>query len=291
MAESIARQRVSADIKTLLANYACDEGHTYTKDMSYVSMLHGMALVRGSLPIAEDNTDRFRIAGGTKALLDAVIADARPRVRLSAKVERVEARSGRFMTSTDDGKIVKSKAVVVAVPLNTLAGIQFDPPLSDGKLAAVQKRFAGTGLKVYVRIRGGQLPFSAQGEETWPLSSVWTEYEDAEGQVLVGFGADSKRLNVHDIDAVTEAVKVYDRRLEVSDVLGYDWQSDPYARGTWCSLRPGQFSTEIPALRRPTNGLFFAGSDLAQSWQGTIDGAIETGIRSGREAAKHASAS
>jgi monoamine oxidase len=287
--ESISRLSISQDKKVLLAAYACDEGHTYSRNMSYVSMLHGLATVAGSLRISEDNTDRFRIAGGSKALLDAVMADSKPRVLLSSRAARIELQSGRYRTHTEDGRVVRSKSVVVAVPLNTLAVIQFDPQLDDDKLASLRKNYAGTGLKVYIRIKGDLPPFSAQGAETLPLSSVWTEYQDSAGQVLVGFGADSKRLNLHDTDAVAEAVRIYDRRIEVADVLGYDWQSDPYSRGTWCTLRPGQFSRDIPALRRPTNGIFFAGADLARSWQGNIDGAIETGIRAGRGAAAHAS--
>jgi monoamine oxidase len=287
--ESIAKLSISQDKKVLLAAYACDEGHTYSRNMSYVSMLHSMATVAGLLRISEDNTDRFRIAGGTKALLDAVIADAKPPVLLSSRAARIEQQSRRYLTRTEDGRVVRSKSVIVAVPLNTLAAIQFDPQLDDDKLASLGKNYAGTGLKVYMRIKGDLPSFSAQGAETLPLSSVWTEYQDSEGQVLVGFGADSKRLNLHDTDAVAEAVRIYDKRIEVTDVLGYDWQSDPYSRGTWCSLRPGQFSRDIPALRRPMNGVFFAGADLARSWQGNIDGAIETGIRAGRGAAAHAS--
>jgi monoamine oxidase len=37
-------------------------------------------------------------------------------------------------------------------------------------------------------------------------------------------------------------------------------------------------------LQRPEGEVFFAGGDIANGWGGYLDGAIESGIRAGRDA-------
>jgi monoamine oxidase len=71
--------------------------------------------------------------------------------------------------------------------------------------------------------------------------------------------------------------------VEVLDSAGYDWNADPYSRGTWCVTKPLQLTRYAEHLALPEGEFFFAGSDIAAGWAGYIDGAIETGIRSARE--------
>ena len=71
--------------------------------------------------------------------------------------------------------------------------------------------------------------------------------------------------------------------VEVESMFGWDWDTDPYALGTWCVFKPGQPGRLLPALREPEGRLFFASGDSAVAWRGFIDGAIESGYRSARE--------
>ena len=59
----------------------------------------------------------------------------------------------------------------------------------------------------------------------------------------------------------------------------------PYARGTWNHFRPGQIMRYETALRATEGRLVFAGSHTALLWPGFIDGAVESGLRAGAEAA------
>jgi pseudooxynicotine dehydrogenase len=70
---------------------------------------------------------------------------------------------------------------------------------------------------------------------------------------------------------------------EVVAAKGHDWTADPFAGGTWSVYRPGQLTRYLRELQRPEGRLFLAGSDVASGWNGFIDGAIETGLRVGRE--------
>jgi monoamine oxidase len=62
---------------------------------------------------------------------------------------------------------------------------------------------------------------------------------------------------------------------------GHDWWRDEYSRGTWSVFRPGQL-TVLPALQARHGRVVFAGSDVADGWNGFMDGAVESGLRAAR---------
>ncbi|HJS08819.1 MAG TPA: FAD-dependent oxidoreductase [Pirellulales bacterium] len=109
------------------------------------------------------------------------------------------------------------------------------------------------------------------------LNFVWTEFQDADTQLLVGFGASRDRLDSTDRTQVDAAIGRYAPDVEVAAVHSHDWNADPYALGTWCMYPPGMLTTALPGLQRPEGRLFFATSDIASGWRGFIDGAIESG--------------
>lgn len=126
-------------------------------------------------------------------------------------------------------------------------------------------------------------PFFSYSSQHHPLSVVRTEFIGDDDAVLVGFGADSRRLDVTDRAAVAAALRVWRDDLEVLEVAGHDWMSDPYAAETWLIQRPGQFTRHHRALQLPTGVVHFASGDHANLWAGFIDGAIESGVRAARQ--------
>ena len=72
---------------------------------------------------------------------------------------RCAATGSRSPAGTASGH--RADAVVVAVPLNALGAIEFDPPLPDDKRAAIALGQASRGVKLMLRARGE--PRSSQG--------------------------------------------------------------------------------------------------------------------------------
>jgi monoamine oxidase len=66
-------------------------------------------------------------------------------------------------------------------------------------------------------------------------------------------------------------------------VRAHDWAGDPYSRGTWAFLRPGQVHAAWSALRAPEGGVHFSGAHTALRWPSFMDGAIESGYRAAAE--------
>ena len=113
---------------------------------------------------------------------------------------------------------------------------------------------------------------------------VGTEEITPEGALLVCFSPDPALANAGH-DELERAIRAFLPGAELLDHTAHDWAGDPYARGTWNHFRPGQVMRYESALRASEGRLVFAGSHTALLWPGFIDGAVESGLRAGAEAA------
>jgi hypothetical protein len=62
----------------------------------------------------------------------------------------------------------------------------------------------------------------------------------------------------------------------VEEVYGHDWIRDPFSKGTWLALRPGQ-APDLAQVESQWGVVHLAGADFAGVWSGWVDGAIESG--------------
>lgn len=71
----------------------------------------------------------------------------------------------------------------------------------------------------------------------------------------------------------------------IQELYSWDWNRDPFVKGTWCSFQPGRTRNDLPALAASAGRIFFASADWANGWRGFMVGAIESGLRAARETA------
>jgi monoamine oxidase len=285
-AEAIKRLKLPPVQNDLAISFAAINGHSAPDQSSYLDQLRWFALGNYDLWRLWDNLARYRIQGGTRALIDRMQADSRAELKLSSPVTSVVQGDGQVTVTTKPGTKFVARAVIVAVPLNCIVDIEFSPAVSTTKLRVSRARHTGSGTKVYARIKGRKPIFTGHGTYEMPLNFLWTEYDDAESQLLVGFGASPVLLDINDDDAVLGAVRDYVPDAELIESFGYDWNRDPYARGTWCMYRPNVLTQDLRELQRPEGNVHFAGSDVANGWRGFIDGAIESGLRVAQQVAQ-----
>lgn len=278
-AEALEALQLPQPEHDIVSSLATINGHTWLRDISYLDQLKWYALGAYDPARLFENCGRYRIEGGTGRLLAAMAADCRGELRTGMPVASVVRDGDGYAVTTQDDEVFHARAVLVAVPLNVLANIRFEPAIAAGKMAASREGITGSGTKLYVRLKGNRPAFIAQGPERTPLNFLWTEYLDADSQIAVGFGPSPELLDINDIDAVTAAVRQFLPDAEVIDSAGYGWNEDPWSRSTWCMYRPGFFGKYLRELQAPEGRLFFAGADIANGWRGFIDGAIESGTR------------
>ncbi|CAL9667364.1 Pseudooxynicotine oxidase [Streptomyces sp. enrichment culture] len=271
------------------ANEAAWVGHFNAPltQCSYVSALRWTAATAGSWHLMHESSAIFRLAGGTRSLVNAIATDAqetgRATIRLSSPVHHISHDADGASVAYGDGQTVRARRVVVTLGQNLLDSLDVTPNLPEDKLVPAQQKTASQGAKAWIRVRGPIKPFFAYSSQHHPLSVVRTEFLGEDDAVLVAFGADATRIDVNDREAVASALKVWRDDLEVLEVGGHDWMTDPHARETWLIQRPGQFTGHHRALQAPAGVLHFASGDYANIWAGFIDGAVESATRVARQ--------
>jgi monoamine oxidase len=221
------------------------------------------------------------LADGTGALLRAIASGAEFEVRLETPVASVRAAPERVEVETHAGEVLAASAAVVAVPLNVLGSIAFEPALSEGKQQGIALGQASRGVKIFIRARGEPVLQNAI-RPGHPFGYLDTELLLADGtQLQIGFGIDAESCDASDPAGVQRALDDILPGYELVGATAHDWLADPYARGTWAIHRPGWYTSFHAELQRPEGRVVLAGSDLADGWAGFIDGAIESGLRAG----------
>lgn len=285
IAERLAELRLDREEHDVLAAELESIAHGPLEQAGAVSVLRWHALSGYSLALTQYTGGRVTLADGTAALLRAIAAVAPCETRLASPVAAVRRRGDGVEVETRDGELHRATAVVVAVPLNVLPSLEFEPSLPEAKKTAIAEGQASRGVKLFVRARG---PDVLQNSIRCghPFGYLDTELLLGDGtQLQIGFGVDAQRCDASDLAAVQRDLDAILPGYEAIDATAHDWLADEFSRGTWAIHRPGWYTRHHAAMREPEGRLILAGSDLADGWAGFIDGAIESGLRAGRLAA------
>jgi Flavin containing amine oxidoreductase len=254
-----------------------------TEDGAYTQGLRWCALAGGSWQLMFEACATYKVVGGTRGLIEAMAIDAGVEIRTRTRVRSVAQDDAGATVTLEDGSTLTAAAVVVTLPLNVLDSVTFDPPLSEGKRRAAHQGQASQGVKVWARLRGEYEPFVALAPGSAPLTLCQVEHVGDGGTLVVAFGSVSERLDGTDPAAVQEALRTWLPDVEVLEVASHDWVADDLSGETWPMQRAGQLTGALADLQRPEGRVVLAGSDYANGWAGFIDGAIESGLRAGRD--------
>jgi monoamine oxidase len=268
--------------RRLLEGTMCSMASGTTRDVGFLSMVRWLALHRWDEVHLMDR-EHYRLIDGTAALMNAILGDAGCEQRFDTPVAAVEQGEDEAVVITRSGEHLHARQVVLAVPLNALKGIALPSDVPAAWHDAADHGAGSRGVKVLMRAAPGAVSTFAIGPEDAPLSWLITESIDEAGATLVAFGSDGGRIDGNDLDAVRAAVARIAPDLEITQAMSHDWLTDEFARGTWGFLRPGQLTRSLGALQRPHGRLRLAGADISDGWVALMSGAIESGIRVGRQ--------
>lgn len=228
-----------------------------------------------------------KLVKGTRELIGSIADQARlADIRLNTPVLRVAQTDGEVRVELANGDSISAPVGLIALPMNVLNSVEFEPPLSEIKRTASDQRHAGAGMKCFVRVKGDIGNVSVIAPEANALNWAVTYRHGAEGSWLIAFASNPSKLPMtrfDDMAGLQDALQTLLPGVEVEQIVGWDWVNDPLALGTWCIYRPGQLAQILPELRTTEGRLFFAGADSATAWRSFIDGAIESGYRAARD--------
>jgi monoamine oxidase len=217
-----------------------------------------------------------RVDIGSGGLAQCVAAEISEHIRLGEPVTAVTESTDRVDVVTAAGGRYSARRVILAAPLNTLGDIAFTPELPAALALLVSQGHTGRCIKVWSKLAGCKHVF-AMG---WPgvvECTVKGKVAEADGEhaIMASFGL-APDLAVDRPDLLQAGLDRLDLGVTVEEVYGHDWIGDPFSKGTWVALRPGQ--PPIHGRVEPRWGaVHLAGADFAGVWSGWVDGAIESG--------------
>jgi monoamine oxidase len=251
-----------------------------------------------------DGTRQFRFVAGYSELIHAMHARSLTHgarflfghsvSRIEWKPERVlvRARSGDELVSLEGGK------VLLTLPLGVLQSdaVQFDPPLLQ-KEEPLRMLAVGSVVKVNLQLRPGLWSDDRDGfvhlaTEHFP---TWWKNRDVITAWAGGPTADklAERSSMEVLELVIHSLaeifglKPERARHYVASAQYHNWRKDPFARGAYTYAPVGAAKAGEVLARPIKNTLFFAGEVTARSgMQGTVHGAIESGMRAAQEILK-----
>jgi monoamine oxidase len=235
----------------------------------------------------------WRVVGGND-LIPRALADALPDVRMNSVVTSVSDTADGVVVGYKTGnsfRTISSAFAVLAVPLTTARLIRFDPPLPSAHQRMVHEVSYGAVTKVMVQYRkrfwndkgwNGRLATDTPIVYTWHATSH-IDSEDGIITAYTGGGPGAKLAALSDEErirlVVAEIEKVFPGSSQlIEHTATVAWPNEPYTRGSYMALAPGEVTAHWRTLFEPAGHLYFAG-EHATVYQGYMEGAVESGQR------------
>jgi monoamine oxidase len=228
--------------------------------------------------------DSYTLEGGNGALTAALARGLSDALHLRAPVTRVSL-TGSTVRVLGGELEATADAAIVAVPPTVIGSIEFDPPLTAPKVAAV--RF-GQAAKLFIALRSPAPPSATISvpERFWCYTQL-----GADGQPVPFVAAFAGSRRALDQLGIAEGPERWvgavgalrpDLDLDTGTVLLCRWDDEPWARGAYSARSPGSplGSDELAA---PVGSLHFAGEHTAGELHGLMEGALLSGRRAAAE--------
>jgi monoamine oxidase len=266
-----------------------------------ISLLHYLALINSAdcnyerLEAVKGGAQETRIAGGSQILSTKMAAALGDKVKLATPVLRIEHwKDGPVAIHTPQG-IVRARSVIVALSPPLCNQIAFDPPLPD-KRRELQRRWPANApmrktvhvyRKAFWRERGynGWI-VQAQGPVLWAFDN---SPEDVSFGVLTAF-VNNGVLPSDPKQAEAELSRIYaqafgDEALHPVAYHDHDWgKADRWSLSCASPVPPGFYTTYGAALHPAAGRLIWSGTETADIWATSMDGAVRSGHKAALQA-------
>ncbi len=255
-----------------------------TNDLNTTSALH---LFR-ALTFRQKGGSRktLRLKGGSQRLPEAVAARLGRRVELGKCVVRIHDRGRRVSVRCADGSEYQARFVVVSVPMSVLAGIRFTRGLTSLHQEAAQQMPYTRITQLHVAFRRPFWEDDGLPVNMWtdgPFGRIFLNHGQNGQQGLICWvnGAQAVALDrMSEVDIVSLFLRhmttlrpASEGQLEVLKINS--WGNNPWAKGAYFHLAPGQTHRFFPVLCQPVGRVFFVGEHLGLKNNG-VEAACES---------------
>jgi monoamine oxidase len=241
----------------------------------------------------------YRLRGGNDRLPERMARALGAPVRLQQIVRRIVQNKNSVRVTVETARArrteITSDYVIVAVPAPLAAEIEYAPALPAAQCEAFARLRYGHATKTLLQF--DRHPWRRQGRPRacatdLEIGAVWDSSEDQRGSrgiltVLAGgsaSGATKSLLAAEGAERLARELSFFGlgrARLVVSRSI--TWEDDRWARGGYAFFDSSFPPSARRLLRLPLKRVFFAGEHTSTKWQGYMNGAVESGLRTAEE--------
>ncbi len=241
----------------------------------------------------------YRLRGGNDRLPERMARALHAPVRLQQAARRIVQNKSSVRVTVENMRGRRTEITgdyaIVAVPAPLAAEIEYAPALPAAQLNAFTRLRYGRATKTLLQFdrhawRGSGRPRACATD--LDIGAVWDSSEDQRGPrgiltLLAGGSASNATkalLAAEGAEGIARQQGFFGigrARLIASHSIS--WEDDPWARGAYAFFD----SSFPPSARRllalPWKRVFFAGEHTSTTWQGYMNGAVESGLRAAEE--------
>jgi monoamine oxidase len=239
--------------------------------------------------------------GGSDRLPRAMAAHLSDRIIYGAPVVRIERDDAQVRVVVAQGggpNTLSADYLVCAIPFTVLRDVEVAPAFSADKQRAIRELSYSSITRVYVQMR--ERFWERAGESGWaesdlpvprtivhPLAPAGTRPRRAVLEAHTGREHARHLAGLDEEARLAFALEQLETlfpgaRAHAEGGTSYSWVSDPWARGGYSSLRPGQVFGLWPHIAQSEDRIFFAGEHTSRM-SASMEGAVESGQRAARE--------
>lgn len=287
-----------------LAGYegtSVDKLSTHYIETLYHILMGGISAAHG-VPEEDDPLVEFTyLKEGNSTLIDALTKDLEVHTNCALK-ELAKVDQG-YILKFSNGQTFEANIVVLAIPCSCYDSIHFNGVIPDDKLDKICQVQYGANAKILIP--------AEKGKKRTLLSQEFISFFDEQSEIVTLYISGKKAVfdekTIQPIyqegkavlekayqTAFINQVEVADTRKDYKSSVGYSWPNDPFAKGSYSYVGPGQdFFLEIAEkdgvrlkqLFTPLHdSLYFAGEHTSTELE--VMGTMEAACGSGEKVAR-----
>ncbi|KWK56852.1 amine oxidase [Burkholderia stagnalis] len=263
--------------------------------LHYLSVINSAGCNYDQLESIKGGAQETRFVGGSQVLSTKMARELGGKVRLSCPVRRISGWDRDVVEVQTDRGVVRARRVIVALNPALCNQIAFDPPLPDGR-SQLQKRWpANAPMRKTVHVY--ERPFWRDdgycGQIFQVGGPVFLAYDNSPPDGSVGVlsafvapGALPSERNAAERTLSAIYAKAFgDKALRPTQFHDFDWgRVDPWTLQCIHPIPPGFWTKWGKFLQPEVGRLIWSGTETADIWAGSMDGAVRSGHRAALQA-------
>jgi len=235
---------------------------------------------------------------GYAHIFEQVAAAFNSSIELGQMVTQVNYSNSSVIVSTAQGMQVNAEYAICTVPLGALQKrtVDFFPPFSDSKLAAIDGMWFGYYAKVDMKFSynfwGTDENIIIIGEPvgymTWGLNLDHPKYFPGSNTVTFHFAGEiaqrveAQSVTITQLEVMEQLRSQFGNDIpEPLDIYVSNWSNDPLSYGSFTDWPLGYTEDEHNLMQANEMRLYFAGGHLSPEFFGFLHGAWESGLKIG----------